>query len=530
MPVALLKRIRRKGLSIRVSVLLLLVCSFPMTSLGQEIVELKLPNSNKVAIKLMFRNGSISDPAGSEGITQATASLVVQSGTRELSYSDIQDRIYPMAARYGVSSDKEVTTFSFEVHQDHLDEFYPILKGLILTPRFDEEDFSRVMINQQNYVDQVIRASSDEEYSKKALEDLLFRDTNYQHMKQGTSASVNSITLDQVKAHYQSMFTKNNLTIGIAGNYSDSFLEQLKQDLQQLPDTMPTIPEPGIARVPDGIEVEIVAKEGAFGSVIFTGFPLELTRADDEFAALMVANSYLGEHRKSYSRLYQKIREARSMNYGNYSYIEWYENGGRNMLPPSGVPRSSNYFSMWVRPVQIATQLRQQYPELADVKIGHAHFALRMIVKELAVLVEEGLSEEDFEATRDFLLSYTKLYAQTPSSRLGYLMDSRFYGRDDYLLETDLLLKNLTLEQVNAAIRKHWQVDNMFVTIITDVSEAQPLADSLLNNLSSPMSYSNVVSEGLSEELKEEDLLVADYPLNISSVTIVDSADTFVVK
>lgn len=512
---------------VRALCLVLFSFCFALASQAQEVIELKLPNSNKVSIKLMFRNGSISDPAGMEGITQSTASLIVQGGTRELSYSEIQDRIYPMAARYGVSTDKEVTTFSFEVHQDHLEEFYPILKGLVLTPRFAEEDFSRVMINQQNFVEQTIRASSDEEYSKKALEDLLFRGSNYQHMKQGTSSSVNNIALDEVRTHYRSMFTKNNLTIGISGNYSEGFLEQLKQDLQQLPDTVPSVAEPGKPRMPDGIEVEIVAKEGAFGSVIFTGFPLNLTRADDEFAALMVANSYLGEHRKSYSRLYQKIREARSMNYGDYSYIEWYEGGGRNMLPPSGVPRSSNYFSMWVRPVQIATQLQQQYPELADLELGHAHFALRMIVKELAVLVEQGLSEEDFEATREFLLSYTKLYAQTPSSRLGYLMDSQFYGRDDYLLEIDQLLRGLTREQVNAAIRKHWQVENMFVTIITDVSEAQPLADSLLNNLSSPMSYSNVMRDGLSEEIRQEDALVADYPLNISSVTIVDSADTF---
>lgn len=508
--------------------LCLSVCAaFSLTVSAQELVELKLPNSNKVVIKLMFRNGSISDEPGKEGVNQAVSELVVQGGTRELSYSDIQDRIYPMAARYGVSSDKEVTVFSFEVHQDYLDEFYPILKGLILSPRFAEEDFSRVMVNQQNYVDQVIRASSDEDYSKVALEDLLFRGSNYQHMKQGTSEGVGNITLLDVKEHYQQLFTKNNLTIGIAGNYSDGFLQQLVQDMAALPDTTPVLAEPGAARTPNGIEVEIVAKEGAFGSVIFTGFPLNLTRADDDFAALMVANSYLGEHRKSYSRLYEKIREQRSMNYGDYSYIEWYENGGRNMLPPSGVPRSSNYFSMWVRPVQIATQLHQQYPELADIEIGHAHFALRMIVKELADLVENGLSAENFEATRDFLLSYTKLYAQTPSSRLGYLMDSKFYGRDDYLLELDQLLKALTLEDVNEAIREYWQYDNMFVTIITDVSEAQPLADSLLNNLSSPMSYSNVVREGLSEALQDEDALVADFPLNITSVKVVGSKDTF---
>src|SRR3972149_1340527 len=104
----------------------------------------------------------------------------------------------------------------------------------MLTPAFAEEDFQRVMKNQQNYVDQVIRASSDEEYSKKAQEDLLFRGTNYQHMVQGKSESVKSITLDDIKKHHANFFTKNNLTIGIARSYSTEFLEQLKADMAKL--------------------------------------------------------------------------------------------------------------------------------------------------------------------------------------------------------------------------------------------------------------------------------------------------------
>jgi zinc protease len=241
----------------------------------------------------------------------------------------------------------------------------------------------------------------------------------------------------------------------------------------------------------------------------------------------MVANSWLGEHRKSYSRLYQKIREQRSMNYGDYTYIEWYENGGRFMLPPSGVPRSSNYFSIWIRPVQIAAQLRQQYPELKDVNIGHAHFALRMALRELDLLVKNGMSKEEFEATRTFLLSYTKLYAQTPSDRLGYLLDSKFYGRKDYLAELDALLSKVTLDDVNKAIKKYWQTNNLFVTIVTDTSEAEPLAESLRKNMPSPMSYSNLVKSGLSEDLLAEDKAVESFPLNIKSVTVVPSAETF---
>ncbi|MFA6540779.1 MAG: insulinase family protein, partial [Bacteroidota bacterium] len=474
----------------------ILVLVFAATLFAQDVVELKQPNSNKVVIKLMFRNGSISDPKGKDGLTEATASLITQGGTQEMTYSEIQDKIYPWAAGYYSQVDKEVATFTFVVHVDFLDQFYPILKGLMLTPSFAENDFQRVMKNQQNYVDQVIRASSDEEYSKKALEDLLFRGTNYQHMVEGTSAGVKSITLDDIKKHYADFFTKNNLTIGIAGKYSDAFLTQLKSDMAMLSAKKPVIPKPGKAAMPKGVNVEIIAKEGAFGSAVFTGTPLAITRSSNDFAALMVANSYLGEHRKSYGQLYQKIRETRSMNYGDYSYIEWYDNGGGYMLPPPGVPRQSNYFALWIRPVQIAKQLKMQYKELADVKIGHAHFALRMAVREVDNMIKHGISKEDFEATRTFLRSYMKLYVASPSDQLGYLMDSRFYGRKDYVKEMDKLLSKLTVTDVNKAIKKYWRVDNMDVTIVTDRSEAEELAKSLKSNTPSPMAYSDAVKAG----------------------------------
>ncbi len=512
----------------RFSSLILTVFLFACAhSQAQEVVQLKLRKSNKIVVKLMFRNGSMSDPAGKEGLTYATASLMTQGGAGEKSYSEIQDALYPWAATYGASVDKQVSVFTFQVPVDFAEPFYPILRDVILRPAFDENDFKRIKTSQQNHVDQVIRASSDETYSKKALEDLLFRGSNFQHMKQGKSESVKSITLDDIKKHHQSFFTRKNLTIGIGGNYSRKFLRQLKKDLATLPDSKPEIPQPGRARTPNGIEVEIVSKEGAFGSAIFTGAPLNITRADDEFAALMVANSWMGEHRKAYSRLYQKIRQTRAMNYGDYSYIEWYDSGDRFQLPPSGVPRESNYYSIWIRPVQIAAQLKQQYEELADIKLGHAHFALRLAIREFDLLLKNGMSNQDFEATRVFLQSYIKLYAQSPAAQLGWLMDSRFYGRKDYLKEMDKLLSNLTLEDVNNALRKHWQTENMFVTIVTAASEAEPLAKSLLENQSSPMSYSKLVKSGLPKEVLDEDDEVANYKLNVKSVKIIPSADTF---
>ena len=492
-----------------------------------DVVELQQPNANKVVFKVSFKNGSIADPADKKGLTYATASLMSQGGAGGMSYSDIQDKMLPWAAQYGAMVDKQVTTFTFEVPVDFVDAFYPLLSNILLHPDFNEQDFTRVMQAQQNYVDQVVRASSDEDYSKFALEDLLFRGGNMQSLVQGISDTVKSITLEDVKAQYKKTFTRHNVMLGIAGNYSADILKKFKQDAALLSDDKFTPPTPSKARTPDGIEVEIIAKQGAFGSAIFTGAPLAITRADDDFAALMIANSWMGEHRKSYAQLYQKIRETRSMNYGDYSYIEWYSQGGRNQLPPSGVPRTSNYWSIWIRPVQIASQLKAQYPELADIKIGHAQFALRMAIREFDQLIKNGMSKEDFEATRTFLRSYVKLYTQSPEQRLGWLMDSRFYGRENYLAELDTLLSKTTLKQVNKAISKYWQTKNMFVTIVTDESEAQPLADALIQNTPSPMSYSDQLKSGLPADVLAEDKKVAVFPLNIKKVNIIQSADTF---
>ncbi len=493
----------------------------------QEIIELKLPATNKITIKFMFTNGSVSDPTGKEGLTNLTANLVTSGGTENLTYNQIQEIVYPMAARYNASVDKEVTVFTFNIHKDFLEDFYPVLKGLILNPSFTETDFKRVKISQQNYVDQIIRSSSDEEYSKKALEDFLFRGTRYQHMIEGKSESVKAITLNDVKSHYENMFTRNNLLIGIAGDYPDDFVKRLKEDMRKLPDKNPLPPIVKKPKINDGINVEIISKEDAFGSAIFMGFPIDVTRADDEFAALMIANSYLGEHRKSYGILYNKLRTTRSMNYGDYSYIEWFDRGGYNSQPPSGFPRSTNYFSIWIRPVQIAKQLKLQYPELSNIKIGHAHFSIRLAIREIEKLINEGMSKKDFEDTREFLRSYIKLYVQEPEERLGYLMDSKFYERKDYISELDTLLANLTLDDVNNAIKKYWQVNNMYITIVTDESEAEKLAESIEGNLTSPMSYSNLVKEGLPLDIINEDDVVADYKLNIKSVSIINNEDTF---
>jgi zinc protease len=506
---------------------LLVLALFTQAALAMESVELPMPNSGKVVIRLMFRNGSVTDPKGKEGLTMLTAGLITDGSTKNHTATELQKTMYPWAARMGSFVDKEISIFSFEVPSLYLEPFYALVKDVLMNPAFDSSDVERIRSNQKNFVDEVIRQSSDEEYGKKYLEYVLFRGTPYGNLKQGTSSGISSITVNDIREHYRNRFTRNNVLVGVAGDYPKGFPERVKNDLGGLSDVNPTAPAISAPGIRPGMNLTIISKQGALGSAISAGFPMAITRSNDEFVALMVANSWLGEHRKSYSRLYQKIREARSMNYGDYTYVEWYEGGGGNMLPPAGTPRSLNYFSIWLRPVQTAKGLRGQYEELKDLRVGHAPFAMRMALREMNSLVENGMSADDFGKTRDFLRSYSKLYVEGMSKKLGYAMDAKFYGRTDWIADLDRLLLSLTREQVNAAMKKYWSSGNIEWVVVTDESEVAPLQETFEKGLPAPMAYSNGLKASLTPEILTEDETVNNYPLPIRSVTIIPSDKTF---
>jgi zinc protease len=212
-----------------------------------------------------------------------------------------------------------------------------------------------------------------------------------------------------------------------------------------------------------------------------------------------VANSWLGEHRNSSSHLYQVIRTARGLNYGDYSYIEAYPEGGRRQKPPTNVARRQQCFEIWIRTLPNDQGL----------------FALRAALRELDGLVRDGMTQEEFELTRSFLSKYILHFAETTFQRLGYAVDDRFYGLSEPHLETfRRTLQDLTLEEVNAAIGKHLQMQRMKIAIVT--GEAETLREHMHTDAATPIEYRTPKSEAIMAEDKE----IASWPLGIAADAI----------
>src|SRR5688572_17218274 len=113
---------------------LLLVLSLSML-LAAEPDTLPLPNSSPlVTFRILFKTGSIQDPAGKEGVAALTAAMLSRGGSREKTYDQIVQALFPMAASVSSQVDKEMTLFEGTTHRENLEAYYAILRSMLLDP------------------------------------------------------------------------------------------------------------------------------------------------------------------------------------------------------------------------------------------------------------------------------------------------------------------------------------------------------------------------------------------------------------
>ena len=468
--------------------------------LAEAPVTMPIATDPNVSVQVWVKVGTMNDPPGKEGLALLTATMLAEGGTEKLPYDKILQALYPLAAGYGATVDKEMTVFSGQAHRDHGDVFAGYFVDALVHPRFDAADFERVRTSMVSYLENTLRYSSDEELGKAALYGRIFAGTPYAHVAEGRIASLKALTVEDARAFWQTWYTRDNLVLGLGGGYGPAFAQAVSEGLGHLGGGRPAAVTVTPGKL-SGRHVEIVQKEGDATAISF-GFPIDVRRGSREFYALWLANSWLGEHRNSASHLFQVIREARGMNYGDYSYVEAFPHGGEIVMPPTGVGRQRQLFEVWVRPV----------PE------AQAHFALRAAMREVELLVKNGLTAAQFEDTRNFLSKYVLHYAETTARRLAYALDDRYYGigPEGHLARARAVLGELTLDEVNAAIRKYLKVDDLWVAIVTE--HAAELKDALAKETASPITYPAGVTKP--QAILDEDAIIARWPLKLPAANI----------
>jgi len=314
------------------------------------------------------------------------------------------------------------------------------------------------------------------------------------------------MTLNDVRDFYKNNYTRANLVMGLAGGYPDSFAKQVNSDFARLPAGAADRLNFSGPKLEPGTQIEIVQRETR-STAVSLGFPINVTRADKDWPALAVLASYFGQHRSSNSYLYQRLREARGLNYGDYAYVEYFPRGMFQFTPDANLGRQQQIFQIWIRPVE---------PQ-------NGHFVLRAALYEYEKLVREGMSQQAFDSTREFLSKYVNVLTATQDAQLGYALDSRYYHIADFPTYMREQLAKLTLDDVNRAIRQYLKSDAVRIAIVT--KDAAGLRDAILSNKISPITY----NAPKPKETTDEDKTIEAYKLNVrlANVMIVPEAKVF---
>lgn len=458
----------------------------------------KTSSSPLVDVNFVFYTGAAADPKGKKGLAALTASMIARGGSESRSYKEIQKALYPIAGSFSASVDKEMVAFRGRVHKDKADVWYDIISDQLLNPGWRDEDFKRLKKEQIDYIKSSLKASNDEELGKEVLYHDLYKGHAYHSYNYGDLSDLEALTLDDVKDFYREEFTQAKLNLGISGAMPEALKTSMLDDLRVLPEGEESRLEIQDAPKLVGKSATIVEKATKSTAVSF-GFPIDSVRGEKDWAALWLVRSYLGEHRNSGAHLFKRIRQVRGMNYGDYSYIEYFPSGMYQTKPSPNLGRSEQIFQIWIRPLR---------------SNNDAHFATRVALFELDKLIENGLSQEDFEASRNFLLNYVPQLVDSQDRQLGYAMDSEFYGTENFAEYITKALKSLTLEQVNQAIKDNLQSDNMHYVFIT--KDAKDMKQRLASDKTSPLKYNSDKPQAL----LDEDKIIESYKLDLDAKNI----------
>ena len=390
--------------------------------LDVKIVSTRSPDSRLVSFRIAFAAGSADDAPGREGITNLTADLMTDGGTESLTYAELAQRLFPMAATIYAHVERDETVFEAQVTKASLSSFVPLISDVLAAPRFDVPGFERVRARETSTLVDDLRGGSDEALGKEALQALLYENHPYGHPVEGTESGLSSTTLDDVKIHRKKVFCRERMVVGVAGGFPDGFDKRFAADLaKRLPACESARAELPPFHSEKGVHVLIVDKPTADATAISIGFRTQLTRASVDFPAVAFFTDYLGLHRQSAGQLYHQLRELRGLNYGDYAYAELFQQeGGVSRYPLPNIVRREQMTSIWIRPV----------------KPKNGIFALRAALAVYSRLLATGISKSEIERFREFLTRYVGLEQQTENRRLGYAMDDVAYGLKKPYLET----------------------------------------------------------------------------------------------
>lgn len=479
------------------------------------LVELPVADAPNVYFAAIVAAGSAYDPVGQEGTASLVAGALVDAGAGDRSAEDVRNALFGTGNGFDVVVGREWTSIRLRCQKDDALLCAELFTDALAHPRFDPDDVARLRDRAlQQVTDGLL--SDEEALGLEVFDAALYEGHPYGHPPEGRSGVLPTIDADDLRTFYDAHYLRQMMVAGIAGAYDDATKDVFTGRLTHVrPGRRPAFPLD-----PTGSSLALMAPAPVSGrslvavdtdtpvTGIHFGHPLDLDRNDPDWPAMLVATTALGAHRQTFGRLFRALRGDRGLNYGDYAYIEPYQERGRSPAPDQGVLRRQNRFVVWIRPTSIE----------------NGPFALKLAIDEVQDWVDHGLAPQEFADVRDYLRNGLPLLATDPGRRLLYALDAEATGTPNLLDTLPAALDALTEADVAAAIPRHIHPKDLRIVAVS--GEAQRFADALVEQTPTPIVY----DQGEADPSRvERDGAVAAEILGIDrdAVSVVDASGVF---
>ena len=270
-----------------------------------------------VSITIYVRTGDYVEPEGKEGVTEFTGHLLTRGGSKSKTAEELEERLAFLAANLNSAIRDTQGSVSLNLLSKDLDEGLAILRECVTAPRFQEDKFT---LRKQQLLQAMKRRNDDSSDIEAREREFLSYGEKFWNNRQNTEASINSVTLDDVRAFHQKWFHPANFVVAASGDFDRAVmiqkLEQLFANWPFTGDKAPPIPTNTEFARPGVYLVDKDVPQGRV-SMLLPG----VLRDNPDYFPIVVMNNILGGGGFT-SRIMNRVRSDEGLAYSAFSSFQ----------------------------------------------------------------------------------------------------------------------------------------------------------------------------------------------------------------
>ncbi|MDO4482072.1 MAG: pitrilysin family protein [Bacillota bacterium] len=388
---------------------------------GAEVVLEKIPYVKSTCVGVWVKAGSVNEGSDNYGISHFIEHMTFK-GTPARNAKQIAEDIDRIGGQINAFTGKEATCYYVKTLDSNINKAVEVLLDIFFHSLYDEKEMERE--KQVVYEEINMHDDSPEDDVSDTFYEALFDNHPLGTEILGTKEILASLTPDDLRRYVDENYTVGNVLISVTGNFDEnSILETFERHFRQL-----SRKQQREVVYPDSYKPKFIFKERDIEQAhICMG--VRGAKLDDELHyARHIVSGILGGSMSS--RLFQSIREEKGMAYSVYSYLSSYKEDG--------------CFTIYAGVGQ------DKLPE-----------TIKLIKKELELLKEKGITQDEFIASKEQLKSSYTFSLENVSGRMAANGKSQLLLKKIYSPEETLnRISSVTMDEVNMVIEEFTDMKN----------------------------------------------------------------------